>query len=155
MKITLTINNKKEKSFDIPENRLLLDLLRAHGYWHVRHGCETGDCGNCAVLVDDIVVNSCRMLAAQVDGKSIVTFAGINTVADFDPINACLLDFGDPECGYCIPGMLISMKALTDKIADPTDEEIVEELAGHVCRCTRSPKPLTALLKTIKKLRGK
>lgn len=150
MKITLTIN-KKKKNFDIPTNHTLMELLRGQGNWSVKHGCETRDCGNCAVIVDGLIVNSCIMLAAQANGKSVLTFEGLTFPEGADPIKECLMDFGDIDCGYCIPAMLLSIKALTDKIPDPTNEEILDALGGHVCRCTQSPKPLQALLRTIKK----
>lgn len=151
MKVTLKIN-KKEKSFDIPANRTLLDLLRAQGHWSVKKGCETGDCGNCAVIVDGLAVNSCLMLAAQADGKAIETFESVSAPARDELMKESLMDFGDEECGYCIPGMSMSMKALVDKISDPTEEEMIDALSGNLCRCTQQQKPYRSLLKIIRNL---
>lgn len=132
-----------------------MDLLRANGFWSVRHGCENGECGNCTVILDGIAVNSCLMLAAQADGKKIETFEGISEGNRLTEIKEALMDFGDIDCGYCIPGMVMSLKALLDKIPDPTEEELFDALAGNLCRCTQSVKPVKALLEAIQKMRGK
>lgn len=155
MKITLTINNKKPKTFETPANLTLMEFLRAQGLWSVKHGCETGNCGSCTVLVDGVAVNSCIMLAAQADGKSIETFENIRHSTELNLLKETLMDFGDIECGYCIPGMMMSMKALLQQIPEPTVEELVDSLAGNVCRCTKSVKPVNAILEAVKKMRGK
>ena len=154
MKINLTINNRK-KTLDVPANQTLMDLLRAQGLWSVKHGCETGDCGNCTVIAGGLAVNSCIMLAVQANGKAITTFEGVREKSGFSPVKETLMDFGDSDCGFCIPGMLMSMKALLDKISDPTEEELVDALAGNLCRCTQSVKPVQAILEAIKKIQGK
>lgn len=154
MKIGLTINNKKCQ-VDVPPNRMLSELLRSQGYWSVKHGCETGDCGNCAVIVNGRAVNSCIMLAVQADGKRIETFEHNEGMSAFAPLKEVLMDFGDMDCGYCIPGMMMAVKALVDKIPDPTEEEILDALAGVACRCTNSVKPATAISEALKLMRGK
>ena len=154
MKIRLTVNNRR-KSYDVPVNRTLMDLLRANGFWSVKQGCENGECGNCTVIVNGIAVNSCLMLAAQADGKTIETIEGLGKEGEYIEIKEALMDFGDIDCGYCIPGMVMSMKALLDKIPDPTEEELIDTLAGNLCRCTQSVKPITPLLEVIKKMQRK
>lgn len=155
MKISLKINHKKAKTFEAPVNRTLMELLRAQGYWSVKHGCETGDCGNCTVIVDGLAVNPCIMLAAQADGKSIETYESIRHSAELALLKETLMDFGDIDCGYCIPGMMMSMKALLHKNPEPTIEELLDALAGNICRCTKSVKPVDAILEAVKKMRGK
>jgi len=154
MKISLTINNRK-KTLDVPVNQTLMDLLRSQGRWNVKHVCETGDCRNCTVIADRLAVNSCIMLAVQAKGKAVTTFEGISKKSEFFPVKEILMDFGDSDCGFCIPGMLMSMKVLLDKIPDPTEEELVDALAGNLCRCTQSVKPVQAILEAIKKMQGK
>ncbi len=154
MEVRLTLNNKQLKT-DIPANQTLSDLLRAHGCWSVKKGCETGSCGNCTVIVDGKAVYSCLMLAAQAEGRSIETFELIEHATEFSPLKEILMDFGDMDCGYCIPGMMMAMKALFDKIPEPTEEEVVDMLAGTVCHCVRSVKPVESILDVFKKMRGK
>lgn len=153
MKIRLTINNRS-KNFEVPPDRTLTDLLRANGFWSVKQGCENGECGNCTIILDRLAVNSCLTLAVQADGKRIETFEGISDER-LSGIKKALMDFGDIDCGYCIPGMVMSMKALLDRIPDPTEEELVDALTGNLCRCTQSVKPIRALLEAIKKMQGK
>ncbi|MFC2030817.1 (2Fe-2S)-binding protein [Chloroflexota bacterium] len=114
----------------------LLRALRDLGYTDVKNGCEKGDCGACAVLLDGEAVNSCLVLAWQVDGAEIVTNAGLGTMDTPHPLQEAFADQGAVQCGYCSPGMIISAKALLDRNPDPTEEEIRESLSGNLCRCT-------------------
>jgi aerobic-type carbon monoxide dehydrogenase small subunit (CoxS/CutS family) len=150
MKITLTINGRK-RVFEEPVYKTLSELLRAHGLWSVRIGCESGDCGSCAVILDGIAVNSCLVLVAQANGKTIETYENIDRHNELAPVKEVLMDFGDADCGYCIPGMVMSVKALLLKIPEPTEEEILDALAGNICHCTRSVKPAKAILAAIKR----
>ncbi len=154
MKISLTINNKLT-NIETPANRTLSDVLRTHGYWSVKHGCQTGNCGNCVVLVNGRAVNSCIMLAAQAEGKSVETFEHCESVSELQQLKVAIMDFADMECGYCVAGMFLSLKALIDKIPDPTEEEIVDALAGHVCRCVKEALPVDRILEAIRTSRGK
>ncbi len=153
MDIRITVDGRALKA-DIPPNQTLSDFLRAHGCWSVKHGCETGECGNCTVIVDGRAVYSCLMLAVQADGKSVETFESVQKRSEFAPIQEILMDFGDMDCGYCIPGMMMAMKALIDRIPEPTEEEVLDQLAGTVCHCVRSVKPASALLEAVQKMRG-
>lgn len=153
MEITLTINKRKKK-YDVDVSTTLMDFLKSHGCWSVRHGCETGDCGNCTVILDGKAVNACRMLAVQADGKTVETYENIRNSSEYAVLKEAFMDFGDIECGFCIPGMMMSMKALLDKIPDPTEEELVDALAGNHCFCTKSVKPIDAICQAVKKMRG-
>ncbi|MFQ5750768.1 MAG: (2Fe-2S)-binding protein [bacterium] len=154
MKLTLVINNKK-KSFDVPLNQTLMELLRSQGFWSVKHGCETGNCGNCTITVDGQAVYSCLMLAAQANGKTIETFENIQDRKDFDYLKQAMMDFGDIECDYCLPGMIMSTKALLDTKPEATEDDIVEALTGNVCRCANNELPIEAIMEAIRKMRGR
>lgn len=154
MRVTLILN-KKKKTFNIPPNRTLIDLLRTQGLWSVKRGCETGDCGSCTVIVEGLAVNSCIMLAAQADGKSIETFESIATAQEFRPLQDVFMDFDLMECGYCIPGIIMSIKAMLDKNPEPTKEEVFDAIAGNLCRCSANMKPMESIMEAIKKIRGK
>jgi aerobic-type carbon monoxide dehydrogenase small subunit (CoxS/CutS family) len=152
MKIILTINGEK-KPYEIRANTLLMDLLRQYGYYSVKHGCETGECGSCAVLLGGDPINSCIMLAAQAHRKKIVTLEGIGTPDNLHPLQQAFIDQGAIQCGYCTPGMILSAKALIDKVRQPSEAMIRDALAGNLCRCTGYVKPVEAILSAAEKMR--
>jgi carbon-monoxide dehydrogenase small subunit len=133
--ITLTINGRRHEVAAEP-NVTLLDLLRQLGYTDVKSGCEKGDCGACAVLLNGEAVNSCLVLALQADGSNILTNGGLGTLEDPHPLQKAFADAGASQCGYCTPGMIIAAKALLDRNSNPTEDEIREAIAGNLCRCT-------------------
>jgi aerobic-type carbon monoxide dehydrogenase small subunit (CoxS/CutS family) len=133
--VTLIVNGRKHEVALAP-NVTLLRALRDLGYTDVKSGCEKGDCGACAVLLDGKAVNSCLVLAWQVDGAEILTNAGLGTLDDPHPLQEAFADSGGVQCGYCTPGMIISAKALLDRNPNPSEEEICEALSGNLCRCT-------------------
>ena len=133
--ITLRINGRTHTGAYGP-NVTLLQILRDLGYVDVKCGCEQGDCGACAVLMDGVAVNSCLVLAVQADGAEIVTTAGLGTLQDPHPLQAAFADHGAIQCGYCTPGLIISAKALLDKNPHPTEAEIRQGISGNLCRCT-------------------
>ncbi|MFQ5638848.1 MAG: (2Fe-2S)-binding protein [bacterium] len=153
MKINLTIN-KRKKSVDVPANRTLMDLLRSMGLWSVKHGCETGDCGSCTVLVNGQTAYSCLMLAAQAQNKNIETFEAVSDSEPLSPLKDMFMDYIDLDCSFCLAGFMLSIKALLDKNPEPTEEEIVDALSGVICRCSKKPPPVDAMMKAIKKIRG-
>jgi aerobic-type carbon monoxide dehydrogenase small subunit (CoxS/CutS family) len=153
MRVTLIINGKK-KSFNIPPNRTLIDLLRAQGFWSVKYGCETGECGTCTVIVNGLAVNSCMILAVQADGKSIETYESLSLLENLTPLREALVELSTLQCGYCVPGMFISLKALLDKNPMPSEEEIRDAIAGNLCPCTNNAKPIEAITEAVKKMRG-
>ncbi len=133
--VSFTVNGRGHVVALAP-NLTLLRALRDLGYTDIKNGCEKGDCGACAVLLDGKAVNSCLVLAWQAEGAQIVTDAGLGTMDVPHPIQEAFADSGAVQCGYCTPGMIISAKALLDRNLDPTDEEICEAMAGNLCRCT-------------------
>ena len=133
--ITLTINARKHQLALAP-NVTLLQALRDLSYTDVKNGCEKGDCGACAVLLDGQAVNSCLVLAWQADGCEVITDAGLGSTSDPHPLQEAFADLGAIQCGYCTPGMIVAAKALLDRNPHPSEEEIREGLSGNLCRCT-------------------
>jgi carbon-monoxide dehydrogenase small subunit len=135
-KINLTINGEAEW-VEVPSNMTLLQMLREKlGLTGTKNGCSAGECGACTVLLNGEPVNSCMVLAAECDGARILTVEGLAQDSALDPIQAALIDHGGVQCGYCIPGVLISSRALLDRNPDPSEAEIREALVGNLCRCT-------------------
>jgi len=135
-KLVKLIVNGRVHHVALNPNVTLLRALRDLGYTDIKNGCEKGDCGACAVLVDGHAINSCMMLAWQAEGKEIITNAGLGTLDHPHPLQTAFADTGAAQCGYCTPGMIISAKALLDENPHPTKAEIREALSGNLCRCT-------------------
>jgi carbon-monoxide dehydrogenase small subunit len=133
--ITLTVNGRKREIL-LPSHATLLQALRELGCTDVKNGCEKGDCGACAVLLNGTAVNSCLVLAGQADGSQITTNAGLGTIDHPHPLQEAFADSGAVQCGYCTSGMVISAKALLDRNPEPTESEISQAISGNLCRCT-------------------
>jgi carbon-monoxide dehydrogenase small subunit len=134
--IQITLNGKPV-SREVPNHRLLLDLLRDElGLTGTKEGCGTGDCGACTVLLNGKPVNSCLILSGELDGADIVTIEGLKIGPELHPIQKTFLQDGGAQCGYCTPGMLMMSKALLDENPDPSEEDIRFALSGNLCRCT-------------------
>lgn len=124
----------------------LLDVLRKKlGSKEVKSGCGKGDCGACAVLLDGKAVNACLVLAVQASGGDVITVRGIGTENNPHPLQESFVRHGAIQCGYCTPGMIVSAKALLDKVPNPTREEIKEGISGNLCRCTGFKKIVEAV----------
>ena len=154
MELHLTVNGIS-LNWSIAPGELLLDVLRRQGYFGVKRGCEMGECGACAVLLDGKPVNSCLMFAAQAEGRQILTIEGVAVDGKLDPVQEAFLDHGAVQCGFCTSGMVISAKALLDRCPDPTEDQVREALAGHLCRCTGYRKPVEAILAAASKKRNR
>ncbi len=133
--VTLQVNGRTHQVALAP-NVTLLYALRDLGYTDVKNGCEKGDCGACTVMLGDKIINSCLMLAWLAEDKPILTVAGLGTAEHPHPLQQAFVDFGAAQCGYCIPGMILSAKGLLDEHPQPSDEEIREAISGNLCRCT-------------------
>jgi carbon-monoxide dehydrogenase small subunit len=128
--------NGQAVSLDVPPTRRLLTILRDDlKLTGTKVSCEIGRCGTCMVLVDGQPVNSCLTMAYQCGGKQITTIEGLSG-SEIDPIQQCFLEEGGYQCGYCTPGMIISVKALLTHTPLPSLDEIEEALSGNLCRCT-------------------
>ncbi len=153
MELELRINGVI-KSLDVALNESLLTVLRREGYFSVKHGCETGECGACAVLVDGIARPSCVMLAAQSGGCTLSTVESLGSARKLHPLQEAFIDAGAIQCGFCTPGMLLSASALLQRNPYPTEDEVRDALSGNLCRCTGYVKPVQAILRAAAILRG-
>lgn len=118
-----------------PTTRLLTILREVLALTGTKRSCEIGRCGACMVLINGKAVNSCLAMAYQCSGKQITTIEGV-ALNGMDPIQQAFLEEGGFQCGYCTPGMIITVKALLDENPDPSEDEIAEALSGNICRCT-------------------
>lgn len=145
MELRLTVNGTA-RHWTIAPGDILLDVLRREGYFGVKRGCETGECGACTILLDGKPVNSCLLFAAQAEGREILTIEGVAQEGRLDPLQESFLDHGAVQCGFCTGGMILSAKALLERQSNPTEDDVREALAGHFCRCTGYRKPVEAVL---------
>lgn len=143
--IGVTVNGEPRR-WTVAPGDLLLDVLRREGCWGVKKGCETGECGACAVLLDGVPVNSCLMFAAQADGRDLTTVEGVAARDRLDPVQEAFLDHGGVQCGYCTPAMILVSEALLARTPHPSEAEVREALSGVLCRCTGYRKPVEAVL---------
>ncbi|HZS47170.1 MAG TPA: (2Fe-2S)-binding protein [Blastocatellia bacterium] len=148
MKITININGSSCEA-DVKPNTSLLEFLREQGLWSVKHGCETGECGACAVLVNGKLRNTCIMLAAQARAASITTLEGIGDFDNLHPLQSAFVDCGAIQCGYCTPAMILAAYALSKEKQIITEEDVRDVLAGVLCRCTGYVKPVQAVLQAL------
>jgi len=146
--------NGKEVKAEFPSHRTLLHALRELGYTEVKNGCEKGDCGCCTVLLDGRSVNSCLVLAVQVQGHEVTTVRGLGTADNLHPLQTNFIKLGAIQCGFCTPGMLLSAKAFLDENPSPTPEEIKVAISGNLCRCTGYVKIINAIEATAAELKG-
>ncbi|MDR3331252.1 MAG: (2Fe-2S)-binding protein [Synergistaceae bacterium] len=134
--ISFTVNGRN-KTLPVDPNRLLIDVLRVDlGLTSVKRGCGEGECGACTVLLNGKPVNSCLVPAMKVQGADVLTVDGLEENGELHPIQDAFIEAGAIQCGFCTPGVVLSAKALLDSNPHPTKEDIADELAGHLCRCT-------------------
>ena len=146
MEILVKVNGE-EKTFAIAPADVLLDVLRREGYTGVKCGCRAGDCGACTVILNGKAVTSCLTMAAQADGAEIVTIEGLaQPNGRLHPLQRAFLDRGAAQCGFCVPGMILSAKALLDEHPNPAESEVREAMVGNLCRCTGYKKQVEAIL---------
>ncbi len=154
-KIRFTINGEV-KEMEVQPNKTLLKMLREDlDLIGVKEGCGAGECGACTVLVNNEPVNSCLMLAVEVDGKEILTIEGLSGGINLDSIQESFLKHNAIQCGYCTPGMVMSAKALLNRNPHPEEEDVKEALAGNLCRCTGYQRIINAVFDAAKKGRKK
>jgi len=161
MKVLLNVNNA-EHELDIEPGDSLLKVLRSLGYFGVKHGCETGECGACAVLVDGKPINSCVMFAAQAQDHQIITIEslgehperGWKTSDGLDVIQQAFVESGAIQCGYCTPAQVLAAKELLTRNVNPSESQVRDALSGVLCRCTGYLKPVQAVLRAAAILRG-
>jgi len=131
------ILNGKEVTVEVEPGDLLANVLRDKlGLIGTKISCGEGECGSCTVLVDGLSVASCIYPACKAEGREVTTIEGMAQDGELHPIQQAFVDATAPQCGYCIPGMIMSAKALLDENPQPTREEIKEGISGNLCRCT-------------------
>ena len=134
--IQLTVNGQIERA-TIPASMTLLELLRESLHLTgAKEGCGIGECGACTVLLDDLPVTACLVLAVEADGREVRTIEGEARDGELSDLQRAFIDADAVQCGFCTPGMILSARALLERNSSPTDEEIVEAIAGNLCRCT-------------------
>lgn len=144
---TLIINNKKYE-LDLKGNETLLEVLRDKlGLTGTKTACEESECGTCTVMVNDKAILSCIVLAATLEGEKITTIEGLADGDTLHPLQQAFIDEGAVQCGFCIPGIIMSSKALLDKNCEPSREEIDYALDGNLCRCAGYLKIIEAIKK--------
>ncbi len=147
MNVLLTLNvNGEDRQVIVPPEKTLLEVLREDMYLTgTKHGCELGECGTCTVLIDGAPVLSCLALPIECQGREILTVEGMAENGRLHPLQQAFAELGAAQCGYCIPGILLTAKALLDENPRPSRQEVKQALAGNLCRCTGYTKILDAV----------
>jgi carbon-monoxide dehydrogenase small subunit len=144
--IALTVNGRS-RSIDVEPHHTLLEVLRDDlGLTGTKECCLVGECGACTVLVDDVSVDSCLVLAVEADGARVTTVEGLATGDELHPLQAAFLETGAAQCGFCIPGQLMAAQALLALNPHPTRSDVEEGLAGNLCRCAGYGQIIEAVL---------
>ena len=136
MQLNLKINGKSHQ-YDVNPNMTLLQLIRNEiGLTGTKEGCGSGECGACTVILDGKPVRSCIILAVEADECEIETIESLSEGGELHPIQEAFLEEDAVQCGFCTPGMVMATKALYNQKPEPTDEDVMNALSGHLCRCT-------------------
>ena len=151
--ITVTVNGEK-KELSVKNGEFLLDALRRHGWKGTKKGCDTGECGSCAVILNGRSVLGCLAPAGTAHGGEITTIEGLGSVHNPHPLQEAFVEAGAVQCGFCIPGMILSSKHLLDRMPNPTEAEIRKALDGNLCRCTGYVKQVEAVRMAAKRLKA-
>jgi carbon-monoxide dehydrogenase small subunit len=146
MELTFTLNREPAGAL-IEPRELLIDVLREHFALHgTKRSCDLGACGACTVLIDGLPASSCSTLAADVEGRNVVTIEGLGTPEALDPVQQAFVEHGAMQCGFCTPGMVLAVKALLSANPSPTEDEVRHYLRGNICRCTGYVKIIEAVM---------
>ncbi|MBM2827273.1 MAG: (2Fe-2S)-binding domain protein [Dehalococcoidia bacterium] len=141
----LRVNGRDYEVYTEP-NRPLLEVVREElGLTGSKEGCGTGDCGACTMLFDGRIVTSCLSLVGEAEGVEVTTIEGIAKDGELHPVQKAFVEHGALQCGFCIPGMIVSSYALLERNPNPTEHEIREGIAGNLCRCTGYTKIVEAI----------
>ena len=147
--------NGEEKDFLCEARESLLEVLREGlGFTGTKEGCNDGNCGACSVTLDGVLVDSCLVLAVEVQGKELTTVEGLGTADGLHPLQQKFLEHASLQCGICTPGFLVASKALLDQNPDPTEQQVRHWLAGNLCRCTGYDKIVRAVLDAAETVRS-
>lgn len=149
--IELKVNGETYEVAIDPRRSLLEVLRESIGLTGTKKGCDEGECGACTVIMDGRAVPSCLTLAVEAQGKEITTIEGLARQGQLHPLQEAFVKYGAFQCGFCTPGMIMSLKALMDKNPHPTEDEVKIAIAGNLCRCTGYIKILEAARAVAKK----
>jgi aerobic carbon-monoxide dehydrogenase small subunit len=146
MRLTLTVNGERHEADGVWEGESLLYALRERlGLPGSKNACEQGECGSCSVYLDGVLVCACLVLAAQAEGREVVTVEGIAPADGLHEVQRAFVEAGAVQCGFCTPGLIVTTHDLLARTPRPSDPEIREALAGNLCRCTGYEKILDAV----------
>lgn len=152
--LRFTLNGEQTDVAFAPHKTLLEVLREDLALTGTKHGCELGECGTCAVLIDGQPILSCLFLGLDVEGREVTTIEGMAEAGRLHPLQETFADLGAAQCGYCTPGFLLVAKELLEKNSSPNREEIKEALAGNLCRCTGYIKIYEAVELAAARMRG-
>jgi carbon-monoxide dehydrogenase small subunit len=153
--LSAIVNGEPRTVEGVWEGESLLYVLRERlGLPGSKNACEQGECGSCSIYLDGTLVCSCLVLAAQAEGREIVTVEGLAQDGELHPVQRAFLDAGAVQCGFCTPGLVVTTHELLARSPDPDDAEIREALAGNLCRCTGYEKILDAVRLAADRMRG-
>ena len=146
MLLSAQVNGETRTVDGVWEGESLLYVLRERlGLPGSKNACEQGECGSCSIYLDGVLVCSCLVLAAQAEGREIVTVEGLARDGELHPVQSAFLDAGAVQCGFCTPGLILTTHDLLSRMPSPSDPELREALAGNLCRCTGYEKILDAV----------
>ncbi|MBY8878431.1 (2Fe-2S)-binding protein [Actinacidiphila acidipaludis] len=147
MRVTFTVNGRRQEADDVWEGESLLYVLRERmGLPGSKNACEQGECGSCTVRLDGVPVCSCLVAAGQAEGREVVTVEGLaGEDGRLSTVQQAFVDAGAVQCGFCTPGLLVAADELLERNPEPTDGDIREALSGNLCRCTGYEKILDAV----------
>jgi len=146
MRLKLTVNGQPQVADDVWEGESLLYVLRERlGLPGTKNACEQGECGSCTVYLDGASVCACLVAAGQAQGRQVHTVEGLGDRDALDPVQQAFLAAGAVQCGFCTPGLIVATHDLLRRVADPSEVEIREALAGNLCRCTGYEKIIDAV----------
>ncbi|HEX9019376.1 MAG TPA: (2Fe-2S)-binding protein [Anaerolineaceae bacterium] len=154
MAIQAQINGEEVQFLCEPRQSLLEVLRETLGLTGAKEGCNNGNCGACNVILDGVLVNSCLVLAVEIDGRQLTTIEGIAGKNGLHPLQQKFLEYAALQCGICTPGFILASKALLDRNPNPTESEVRRWLAGNLCRCTGYDKIVHAVLDAAAVMRG-
>ncbi len=148
--------NERQVDLDVRPDRRVVDLLREDlGLTGTKEGCGAGECGACTVLIDGEARLSCLMLAAQLDGRTVITVEGLARDDKFHPVQEAFVEHGAVQCGFCSPGMVLAAVDLLKRQPAPNRQQIRQGLSGNLCRCTGYVKIVDAVEAAARRMREK
>jgi aerobic carbon-monoxide dehydrogenase small subunit len=146
VQIQATVNGEEVEFLCEPRQSLLEVLRETLGLTGTKEGCNNGNCGACNVILDGALVNSCLVLAVEINGRTVTTIEGIATPQGLHPLQEKFITHAALQCGFCTPGFIVAAKALLDQNPDPSESQVRQWLAGNLCRCTGYDRIVRAVL---------